>query len=584
MNSPEMKKLLHLLQSQVGYSEHAGGSTKFGHWYNTVENDAEYTSQPWCDMFLSWGAHKLGYAHWFGQFAYTVSHARWFKQHHAWGSVPVPGAVVFFDWSGTGTIDGIDHVGIVASVDGKKIHTIEGNTGGGQVRAQVRDQSSVVGYGYPEKIRALQERKVEAEGRATAAATAHQTMSLPPATPRPAEAPAPAAAPHHLSRASQATFIGTASSAPASPTLTVETLAGSASATVRAAVAGTSPGMWTAAHSDPDAKTVSRTNSHPVSHTVPAITTYEPATTRTVADFQPLPSIPPQLGDTAVITPLLVAVLAAAYFKVRRGSVRHAVADGDAQAILESPAPSRAPGHGTSGEPGGWFTPVRMNTVADRADRPGPPPWPSMPVDRPGTAFPPPKSHPADVFPGHASPADGDSANGDSANGDSADAFPTDVFPADAYAAEAYAVASAAPPHADPLYFMPDRRPTPEQPDPSDTPEPPSHPRPSLYQGSDGLADALETFWSTNLHEEHTGGPAAPIPDGRPAPTGPSVPVEQRASADENRPAVWEEPRARWATDRSPAASEQPPPEERPKPEKQPAPQRRTKGGRHRKS
>ncbi|WP_345337938.1 CHAP domain-containing protein [Planotetraspora kaengkrachanensis] len=506
-----MKKLLHLLQSQVGYSEHAGGSTKFGHWYDSVENDADYTSQPWCDMFLSWGAHKLGYAHWFGQFAYTVGHARWFKQHHAWGSVPVPGAVVFFDWAGTGTIDGIDHVGIVASVDGKKIHTIEGNTGGGEVLEQVRDQSSVVGYGYPDKIKTRQDVKVEQEARAVAAATAHQTMSLPPAAPRPAATPSPAPTTHHLSRASQATSAQTELSA--APALSTDSLAGGTPATVQAEVTGTAPGTWTAAHSDPDAKTVSRTTTHTGSltgsHTVPAAV-YEPASTRTVADFQPLPSIPPQLGETAVITPLLVAVLAAAYFKMRRGSVRHAVADGDAQAVVDSPAPSRAPGHGEAGEPGGWFIPARTYAVADRANLSARPPWTAAPVDRPAT--PPPPSQ--------------------------------------------------------------------EQPDQSATSDQPSRSRPSLYQGSDGLADALQAFWTTNLGDEIPDGPTIPIPAGTPAP------VEQPASAGEPRPEHREVPRARWA-DGSPAPAERPAPEaERPAPEERPSPvpPRRTKGGRHRKS
>ncbi|WP_203978167.1 CHAP domain-containing protein [Planotetraspora silvatica] len=601
-----MKKLLHLLHTQVGYGEQASGYTKFGHWYDTVENDADYTSQPWCDMFLSWGAHKLGYAPWFGQFAYTVSHARWFKQHHAWGSTPVPGAVVFFDWAGTGTIDGIDHVGIVVKVAGKKIHTIEGNTGGGQVREQVRDQSSVVGYGYPEKIRTHQEQKVIKAGRATAAATAHQTMSLPSAAPHPAEAPpaaaptaapmppatpatppvgsptaptatapvAPSAAPtatapttppatptaapsaspatspapahavarpaasrppHHLSRAGQTTPGRMEPAASSSTAASATGLTDGASVTVRPAVVATdaSAGAGTAAHSDPDARTAS--------HITPA-SIFEPATTtRPVADFQPLPGIPPQLGDTAIITPLLVAVLAAAYVKVRRGAVRRAITDGAAQAILDSPAASRTPGNTTSGEERGWFTPVRMNAVADRADVPPPPLWPTTPVNRPAAPPPPP---PTDAHP--------------------ADAHPADAHPADAHPAGVHPAGPSAVPEPEPVYFMPDL------PDPS-APEGQTTPGPSLYQGSDGLANALEAFWNTNLQEGHADIPAAAAPNDRPIPDMQARPdehhTEQRAS-DVRR--ADEQP----ASDREPASDERP----------SPARPRRPKGGRHRKS
>ncbi|WP_214413074.1 CHAP domain-containing protein [Sphaerisporangium fuscum] len=152
--SPELQKLIHLLRTQLGYSEQAGGYTKFGSWYGkTVEFDSDYSAQPWCDMFLSWGAHSLGYDKWFGQFAYTVDHAKWFIEKGAWGHAPKPGAVVFFDWGGSEVVDNIDHVGLVTSVDGDTIHTIEGNVDGQYVREKVRDQSYVVGYGYPDKIR-----------------------------------------------------------------------------------------------------------------------------------------------------------------------------------------------------------------------------------------------------------------------------------------------------------------------------------------------------------------------------------------------------------------------------------------------
>jgi hypothetical protein len=152
--SEQIQKFIDLLRSEVGYSEQGSGYTKFGAWYGkTVEFDSDYSAQPWCDMFLSWGARQLGYQEWVGQFAYTPDHAKWFVKEGAWGHEPQTGALVFYAWSGSKNLDDIDHVGIVTKVDGSTIHTIEGNIDGGIAKQKVRDQTYVVGYGYPEKIR-----------------------------------------------------------------------------------------------------------------------------------------------------------------------------------------------------------------------------------------------------------------------------------------------------------------------------------------------------------------------------------------------------------------------------------------------
>ncbi|MET7328973.1 CHAP domain-containing protein [Nonomuraea sp. NPDC005650] len=151
--TPEIQRFIELLQRQLGYAD-KGSNTKFGEWYGSnVGFDADYSSAPWCDMYLSWAAHKLGYQAWIGQFAWTVAHAKWFKEQHAWGKVPTPGALVFFDWSGSGQIDDIDHVGVVTKVQGDTIFTIEGNIDGGVVERKERSTSSVVGYGYPEQVK-----------------------------------------------------------------------------------------------------------------------------------------------------------------------------------------------------------------------------------------------------------------------------------------------------------------------------------------------------------------------------------------------------------------------------------------------
>lgn len=170
--TPELKKFIDLLESELGYADKGGAYTKFGDWYGkNVEFDADYSSAPWCDMYLSWAAHKLGYEEWVGQFAWTVAHAEWFQEQDAWGTEPEPGAFVFYDWGGSDDVDRIDHVGIVTKVVGDKIFTIEGNIDGGVAKRKERDTSKVVGYGYPAKIKARLDKQAEEQVRKEQEAT-----------------------------------------------------------------------------------------------------------------------------------------------------------------------------------------------------------------------------------------------------------------------------------------------------------------------------------------------------------------------------------------------------------------------------
>ncbi|WP_327085663.1 GH25 family lysozyme [Nonomuraea sp. NBC_01738] len=148
-------KLFKVITAEVPYKEESGGFTKYGDWYgeNVAKGSDGFDSAAWCDMFLAWAADKAGVADYAGLFAYTPSHATWFKQQGAWTSEPEPGAFVFYDWSGAGTIDGISHVGIVEKVADGKIYTIEGNTEGVHLKRKVRDTDSVVGYGLPRKVK-----------------------------------------------------------------------------------------------------------------------------------------------------------------------------------------------------------------------------------------------------------------------------------------------------------------------------------------------------------------------------------------------------------------------------------------------
>ncbi|GII91193.1 CHAP domain-containing protein [Sinosporangium siamense] len=151
---PIAESLLEAIRPELGYREKAGQFTKFGEWYAAnIDIHPKYRNAPWCDMFLAWAADKAGVADVVGQFAWTPSHAMWFKKQNAWTHHPEPGALVFYDWSGGSKIGDIDHVGVVEKVKNGKIHTIEANVDGVWLKRKVRDEEHVVGYGVPRKVK-----------------------------------------------------------------------------------------------------------------------------------------------------------------------------------------------------------------------------------------------------------------------------------------------------------------------------------------------------------------------------------------------------------------------------------------------
>ncbi|MER5319902.1 CHAP domain-containing protein [Streptosporangium roseum] len=349
-----MQKFIKLLESELGYSEKSGGYTKFGHWYgDNVEFDADYTAAPWCDMYLSWAAKKLGYEDWVGQFAYTVYHAEWFKEQDAWGTTPKPGAIVFFDWSGSKKIDNIDHVGIVTKVTGRTIHTIEGNIDGGVAKRKERDTGKVVGYGYPEKIKArLDKEASQKQTVVTADARADNSVALtpgpnllamvpPPDLGREAETPAATAeaGPKHAKTAakspakSSAGETKTAETAPRTPPKTTPKTGEAAPRTGATAV-------------DPQISAGRTTTTG--KHAKPATAdTNALATTPTALSSGLMPQTP-QLGTPAVLAPVLLAAVAIiAHAKARQSRTRLAFAAGDSAPVRparRTPGRRRAPG------------------------------------------------------------------------------------------------------------------------------------------------------------------------------------------------------------------------------------------------
>lgn len=159
---PTAAQAIKIATSQTGISEDGAGKTKFQKWYMGTERAKQtlardggslglYANAEWCDMFVSWVGHQIGFQNSVGSDAWTVAHAKWFKSQDRWGTAAKPGSVVFFSWNGGKSLDSIQHVGMVIKDNGNgTIKTIEGNTGGGQVEVKTRPSSTVVGYGYPQ--------------------------------------------------------------------------------------------------------------------------------------------------------------------------------------------------------------------------------------------------------------------------------------------------------------------------------------------------------------------------------------------------------------------------------------------------
>jgi hypothetical protein len=111
-------------------------------------------NQPWCDMAVSywaWHSNNQAAVCFNGKYSYTVAHAQAFRDHGEWHTDTAGirrGDIVFFDWAGTNSISAIDHVGLVTSVSGADVHTIEGNISNHVVRS-IRHAKFIAGYGRP---------------------------------------------------------------------------------------------------------------------------------------------------------------------------------------------------------------------------------------------------------------------------------------------------------------------------------------------------------------------------------------------------------------------------------------------------
>lgn len=134
------------------------GTTEYPPNSNNVKYNTEYyghevsgSAYPWCCVFVWWVfKHQTKFI--LNKTASCMTLGNWFKNNGRWYTTPQVGDVVFFKFSTNNRWT--NHVGIVKSIKGNTIETIEGNTSvnsddnGGAVMIRQRT-SNIVGYGRP---------------------------------------------------------------------------------------------------------------------------------------------------------------------------------------------------------------------------------------------------------------------------------------------------------------------------------------------------------------------------------------------------------------------------------------------------
>ena len=128
MDKEEMTTVVDIAKSQLGYQEGSNNDTMYGKWFGA-------NNQPWCAMFVSWCFDQVGQVKKIAAqtkkgFASCDAGLKWFTKNNKLVTVgqAQAGDIVFFQFDSDAQPD---HVGIVASNDGKNLFCYEGNTSSG---------------------------------------------------------------------------------------------------------------------------------------------------------------------------------------------------------------------------------------------------------------------------------------------------------------------------------------------------------------------------------------------------------------------------------------------------------------------
>ena len=144
---------LSIAQAEVGTHEGANNKTKYGDEMHAIQPSNMDKNAAWCDAFVDWVILQMCRHFGYGEATarkvlcgdfddYTYNSVNLYKKAGRWSSTPHRGDQIFFGGSG--------HTGIVTSVNGGTVHTIEGNKGDEVRRGSYSVNSpSIIGYGRP---------------------------------------------------------------------------------------------------------------------------------------------------------------------------------------------------------------------------------------------------------------------------------------------------------------------------------------------------------------------------------------------------------------------------------------------------
>lgn len=165
-----VRKVLAVAGSEIGYREGANNWNKYAAELAVYPNlfwGGSKQNQPWCGVFVVWVFYRSF------RLELAVSMlcadtmpngmagcsfaAGYYRSAGRWTSNPEPGDQIFFGAAGSES-----HTGIVESVSGGHVTTIEGNTSDGVYRQQYRlGDCSIAGYGRPRWEQAVTKEETE---------------------------------------------------------------------------------------------------------------------------------------------------------------------------------------------------------------------------------------------------------------------------------------------------------------------------------------------------------------------------------------------------------------------------------------
>lgn len=142
-------KIIAFALKEVGTKESNNGDDKYIKYYNSIAGTNLSMYVAWCCIFVIYVLRKCGVTKAVVPTMCSCTKLmNWFKSKNLFGSKPVVGALIFYDWDNDKSIS--EHVGIVQKIVSGYVHVFEGNYSDSvKIRKIKLTDSSIIGYAYP---------------------------------------------------------------------------------------------------------------------------------------------------------------------------------------------------------------------------------------------------------------------------------------------------------------------------------------------------------------------------------------------------------------------------------------------------